>query len=122
MEANVNKVEICGFLGRDAQVKPFGNGRSLTSISLATTERYKNQKGEWVSNTTWHNVTYWKEPAPALKEQLKKGACLSVEGKLSSRKYTDKEGQIRTITEIIASKLELVQENNILGKDVAKAG
>jgi single-strand DNA-binding protein len=110
MEAKtVNKVEIQGFLGRDAEVKTFESGRTLVSMSLATNESYKNSNGEWVTNTTWHNVTYWKNKKDETTDFLKKGEMVSVTGKLNTRKYTDKKGQEKYITEVVAQKLEQVK-------------
>lgn len=109
MEAkSVNKVEIQGFLGKDAVVKTFESGRTLVSISVATNESYKNAQDEWVTNTTWHNVTYWKNKKDESMDFLKKGKMIAVSGKLNTRMYTDKQGQNRYITEVIAQKLEPV--------------
>jgi len=102
----INKVEIQGFLGRDAEEKIFESGRILISMSLATDESYKNDKGEWLTNTTWHNVTYWKNKKDENFDFLKKGELISVSGKLNTRKYTDKSGNERYITEVVAYKLE----------------
>lgn len=109
MEATINKVEIQGFLGRDAEVKTFESGRTLVSMSLATDESHKNNKGEWVKTTTWHNVTYWKSKKDKTAELLKKGELVAVVGKLNTRKYTDKSGQERYITEVVANKVEPVK-------------
>ena len=110
MEAKtINKVEIQGFLGRDAEVKTFESGRTLVSMSVATNESYKSSNGEWVTNTTWHNVTYWKSKKEESFDYLKKGEMVSLSGKLHTRKYTDKNGQDRYITEIVAQKLEQVK-------------
>jgi single-strand DNA-binding protein len=106
METTVNKVEIQGFLGRDAEVKTFESGRSLATFSLATNESFKNAKGEWVTNTTWHNVTHWLNAKEKTTDFLKKGALVAVQGKLSTRKYTDKDGHDRYITEVVAQKVE----------------
>ena len=106
----INKVEIQGFLGRDAEEKTFESGRTLISMSLATDESYKNNKGEWLTNTTWHNVTYWKNKKDENIDFLKKGELVSVTGKLNTRKYTDKNGQERYITEVVAYKMEPVKE------------
>ena len=57
---SVNKVEAQGFLGKDAAFKTFEIGPALINMSIATSESYKNQQGKWVTNTTWHNVAYWK--------------------------------------------------------------
>jgi single-strand DNA-binding protein len=110
MEATINKVEIQGFLGRDAEVKTFESGRTLVSMRLATNESYKNNKGEWVTNTTWHNVTYWKNKKDDTADSFKKGDLVSVTGKLNTRRYTDKSGQEKFITEVVANKIEPVKE------------
>jgi len=109
MEATINKVEIQGFLGRDAEVKTFESGRTLVSMNIATSESYKNNKGEWVTNTTWHNVSYWKIKKDEDTDFLKKGELISVTGRLNTRKYTDKNGQDKYITEVVAQKIEPVK-------------
>lgn len=110
MEATtINKVEIQGFLGRDAEVKTFESGRTLINMSVATSETYKNNKGEWVTTTNWHNVAYWKSKKDENGQSLKKGEMVLVTGKLNTRKYTDKNGQERYITEVVAQKVEPVK-------------
>ena len=106
MEKTINKVEIQGFLGQDAEVKTFESGRTLVNIRLATSESYKNKEGEWVNNSTWHNVTYWKNKKDENLDFLKKGELVSISGKLNNRKYTDKNGEDKYITEVIAFKVE----------------
>lgn len=108
METTINKVEIQGFLGRNAEVKPFENGRELITMSVATNESYKNAKGEWVTNTNWHNISYWRNKKENSSISFKKGEMVSIVGKLSTRKYTDKKGQEKYITEVVASKVEQV--------------
>jgi single-strand DNA-binding protein len=108
MEATVNRVEIKGFLGRDAEEKNFESGRTLITFSVATSESYKNTKGEWVDNTTWHNISLWKNGKDDNYDFLKKGTLVAVTGKLNTRKYTDKEGKDRYITEIVAQKVDQV--------------
>lgn len=105
METTINKVELQGFLGRDAEVRTFESGRSMVSFSMATNESYKNSKGEWIDNATWHNVTLWLNKEGEKYEFLKKGALVSVSGKLNTRKYTDKNGQDKYITEVVAQKV-----------------
>jgi single-strand DNA-binding protein len=110
METTINKVEIQGFLGRDAEVRTFDSGRTLITLNVATNESYKNAKGEWITSTTWHNVTHWRTKVDdSLRDDLKKGALVFAIGKLHTRKYTDKEGKDRYITEVIASKVELAK-------------
>ena len=106
MEKTINKVEIQGFLGQDAEVKTFESGRTLVNIRLATSESYKNKEGEWVNNSTWHNVTYWKNKKDENLDFLKKGELVSISGKLNNRKYTDKNGEDKYITEVVAFKVE----------------
>ena len=105
----INKVEIQGFLGQDAEEKTFESGRTLISMSLATNESYKNNKDEWVTNTTWHNIAYWKNKKDENIDFLKKGELIAVTGKLNTRKYTDKSGNERYITEVVAHKIEPVK-------------
>ncbi|MHC1705152.1 MAG: single-stranded DNA-binding protein [Tenuifilaceae bacterium] len=109
METTINKVEIQGFLGRDAEVKTFESGRTLVSMNVATNESYKNNKGEKVTTTSWHNVSYWKNKKDESTDSLKKGDMVAVIGRLNTRKYTDKKGQERYITEVVAQKIEPVK-------------
>lgn len=106
MEKTMNKVEIQGFLGRDAEEKTFESGRTLVSMSIATNESFKNKNDEWINSTTWHNVAYWKNKKDEDLSFLKKGELVSVTGKLNTRKYTDKKGDDKYITEVVAFKLE----------------
>lgn len=104
----INKVEIQGFLGQDAEEKTFESGRTLIRMNIATDESYKNKNDEWVTNTTWHNVTYWKNKKNMNFDFLKKGALISVTGKLNTRTYMDKNALERYVTEVVASKIEKV--------------
>ena len=110
METTVNKVELQGFLGQDAEVRTFDSGRTLITLRMATSESYKNANGEWISNTTWHNVTQWRSKVDdSVRDDLKKGALVCVTGKLNTRKYTDKNGQNRYTTDVLATKIELTK-------------
>jgi single-strand DNA-binding protein len=97
-----NKVELDGFIGMEPEVKTLSNGSKLVRFSLATNEDYKNKAGEWVKNTTWHNVVMWNKVAEKAVETLKKGTRVSVTGRLVNRQYTDKEGNKRSTFEIQA--------------------
>lgn len=112
MKKSINKVELQGFLGRDAETRTFESGSMLISFSMATTESYKNAKGEWIDNTTWHNVVHWINDKEIDYGFLKKGTLVRVEGKLNTRKYADKGGQDRYITEVVAQKVEQVKDDN----------
>ena len=110
METTINKVEIQGFLGQDAEVKSFEGGRTLISLNVATSESYKNKDGEQVKNTTWHKVSHWRTKMDEnLRTGLKKGTLVLIQGKLNTRKYNDKNGQERYMTEILAEKIEPVK-------------
>jgi single-strand DNA-binding protein len=108
MEKTINKVELNGFIGINPEVKKLESGKSYTRFSLATSENYKDKSGEWVKNTTWHNVVLWNNKENAKAPELKKGSRVQIIGKLNNRKYTDKLGVVRYISEIVASKLEVV--------------
>jgi len=105
----INKVEIQGFLGQDAEVKTFESGRTLISMNIATNESYKDKNDEWIKTTTWHNVTYWKNKKNENLDFLKKGELISITGKLNNRKYTDKSGNEKYVTEVVAYKIERVE-------------
>jgi len=105
----INKVEIQGLLGKDAEEKTFDSGRTLINMSIATSEGYKNSDGEWINTTTWHNVVYWKNKKDEDLSFLKKGEPVSIVGKLNNRKYTDKNGSEKYITEVVAYKINLVE-------------
>ena len=102
----INKVEIQGFLGQNAEVKTFDSGRTLITMNIATNESYKDRNDEWIKITTWHIVTYWKNKKDENMDFLKKGALVSIDGKLNNRKYTDKNGNEKHVTEVLAYKIE----------------
>jgi single-strand DNA-binding protein len=98
-----NSVRLVGNLGTDPEVRSFDNNRKLARISIAINESYKNDKGEKTTETQWHNVVMWNNQAKLAEDYLKKGDEVVIEGKLSSRSYTDKDGNKRYITEVVAS-------------------
>lgn len=98
MKSLRNSVQLIGHLGKDPEVKEFENGKRA-SFSLATTDTYKNQKGEKVEDTQWHNIVIWGKLALVAEKYLKKGQEIVVEGKLVHRVY-ESNGEKRYITEI----------------------
>lgn len=108
MNSIKNKVTLIGNLGNAPEIKSFDNKKKLAKISLATNEVYKNQKGEKIQDTTWHNVIMWSPLAEIAEKFLKKGSEIAIEGKLVNRNYTDKDGVKRYITEIQANELILL--------------
>ena len=104
MAFSLNKIMLIGNLGNDAETRFTTNNLGITSFSLATTHSYKGKDGNWVNETTWHNVIGFSLP-DYLKESLKKGKKFYVEGRLSKRDYTDKEGVKRYVTEVVSEKI-----------------
>ena len=98
-----NSVRLVGNLGMDPEVRSFDNNKKLARLSLAINESYKNEKGEKITETQWHNVVLWNTQAKFAEDYLKKGDEIAVEGRLSSRSYTDKDGNKRFVTEVVAN-------------------
>ena len=99
-KGSINKVILVGYLGRDPEVRYTPNGDAVADVSLATTEYYKDKKGDRIEKTDWHNLVMWRSQAEFAKEWLKKGQLVYVEGRLQTRQWEDKEGQKRSKTEI----------------------
>jgi single-strand DNA-binding protein len=114
MNALRNKVQLIGNLGAKAEIKTLESGKSVANVSIATNEVYKNQQGEKVTETTWHNIVAWGKQAEILDKYTDKGTEIAIEGKLTNRSYTDKEGIKRYVTEV------LVNEILILGSKAPK--
>lgn len=108
--STINKVQLTGNLGNDPEIKTFDGGNKLARFSMATTEEYTTRNGERAKNTQWHYVTAWGKLAERIESELKKGSYVSIEGRISTRNYTDKNGQKRYITEIVASEVMLSQK------------
>lgn len=101
-----NSVQLIGHLGKDPEVKAYGE-RKKASFTLATTDSYKNQKGEKVQDTQWHNIVIWGSLASVAEKYLKKGKEICVEGKLVHRSY-DSAGEKKYITEINVNDLVML--------------
>ena len=106
--ASVNKVILIGNLGRDPETRYMSNGDAVTNISLATTEIWKDKNGEKQEKTEWHRVAFYRKLAEIAGEYLKKGRPVYVEGRLETRKWTDKNGMERFTTEIIATDMKML--------------
>ena len=104
MAFSLNKIMLIGRLGRDAETRFTTNNVSVTNYSLATDYRYKGKDGDWVNETTWHNIVSF-NLSDYFKENLKKGKKFYVEGRLTKRDYTDKDGNKRFNTEVISERL-----------------
>lgn len=106
--ASLNKVILIGNLGRDPETRYMPNGDAVTNITVATTDTWKDKNGEKQEKTEWHRVTFYRKLAEIAGEYLKKGRQVYVEGRLETRKWTDKEGHERYTTEIIASDMKML--------------
>lgn len=103
-----NSVRLMGFLGNDPDVKAINDKKKVARVSIATKESYKNDKGEKVEETQWHNLVMWDRLASIAENYLHKGSEISIEGKLSNRSYTDKEGVKRYITEVLVNDVQML--------------
>jgi single-strand DNA-binding protein len=107
--ASVNKVIIVGNLGRDPETRYMPNGDAVTNVAVATTESWKDKNsGEKKELTEWHRITFYRKLAEIAGQYLKKGSQVYVEGRLQTRKWTDKEGVERYTTEIIADTMQML--------------
>ncbi|KPM32243.1 Single-stranded DNA-binding protein [Croceitalea dokdonensis DOKDO 023] len=105
MNALKNKVQLIGNLGQDPEIVNLENGNKVARFSIATSESYKNAKGEKVDDTQWHNVVAWGKTAEIVENYLNKGKQVALEGKLTHRSYETKEGEKRYITEVRCNEL-----------------
>ncbi len=103
-----NKVQLIGNLGNDPEIITLEGGRKLAKFSIATNETYKNQKGEKVTDTQWHNIVAWGKTAEIIENYVTKGKEIAIEGKLTSRSWEDKEGVKRYITEVVCNELVML--------------
>lgn len=103
-----NRVQLVGNLGRDPELKEFEGGRRRLRFSIATNERFTFGQGQIKDDTQWHQVVAWGKLAEDAAQALKKGASVSIEGRLVHRNYEDKDGQKRYVTEVVMSRFELV--------------
>mgnify|MGYP001422914965 CR=1 FL=1 len=103
-----NSIMLIGNLGKDPEVKQLESGKSVAKISLATSDTYKKENGEKVTDTQWHNCVAWGKTAELMGTLLKKGKEVAVQGKLTYRNYEDSNGVKRTIPEIVVSEFALL--------------
>lgn len=102
--SSVNKVTLLGRLGRDPEIRQMNNGGNVANLSLATSERWRDQgTSEMQERTEWHRVVVFGKLADVVGKYLKKGSQVYFEGRLQTRKWTDQEGKDRYSTEVIVS-------------------
>ena len=93
-----NSVRLYGNVGQEPEIKTFDNGNKVAKFSLATTEKFRDSKGEMTEETTWHNLVVWGKQSEIVEKYVKKGERLIVEGRLTNRSYEAKDGSKRYIT------------------------
>ncbi|MBC7849938.1 MAG: single-stranded DNA-binding protein [Chitinophagaceae bacterium] len=103
-----NKVQLIGNLGMDPDVRTTGSGKKWARLNMATSDNYRNAKGDKVTETQWHTIVAWGKNAELAEKYLLKGSNLAVEGKLVSRAFTDKSGSKKYITEIQVNEILLL--------------
>lgn len=111
----VNKVTLIGNLGRDPEIRRLETGAAVGKFPVATNESYKDKNGEWQTQTEWHDVVVWNAAAERAERDLKKGKLVYVEGKLTHRKYTDKNNVERYITEVRCLTFRLLERRESTG-------
>ena len=104
----MNRVTLVGNAGKDPDTKVLGAGIAVAKVSLATTDLYRLKDGSTRSDTQWHTVVFWRGLAELVGKYLRKGSRVLIEGRVCYRKYEDKAGGMRYITEIVADKMLLL--------------
>lgn len=106
----INKVQLTGNLGNAPEIKSFESGSKLARFSIATKEEYTTRSGEKSSDTQWHNVVAWGKLAEKVETEFQKGSFVSIEGRLVTKSYVDKNGQKKYSTEVVANEVVLNQK------------
>ena len=118
MAKSVNKVFLLGNVGKDPEIRSTPSGTIVATFGLATSDRFQDAQGNWQDRTEWHNLVAFKRNAEIIRDYVKKGSKLYVEGKLQTRSWDDKEsGQKRYKTEVVVFDLSLLS-----GRDEGSGG
>ena len=104
----LNKIMLIGNLGRDPELNVTSDGTPVTKFSLAVSRNYTTSSGEKREETEWFNIVAWRQLAERCERYLHKGSKIYIEGRLTQRKYTDREGVQRTSVEVIANEMEML--------------
>lgn len=111
----LNRVTLIGNLGKDPEVRHLESGSAVGKFSIATNENYRDKAGEWQTITEWHNIVCWRNLAERAERTLKKGSLIYLEGKITTRKWQDQEGNDRYTTEIVANMFRLLEKRESSG-------
>ena len=107
-DMSLNKVLLIGNVGKDPEIRHLQGGASVATITLATSERYKDRNGESREVTEWHTIIAWRQLADLAENYIRKGTQIFVEGRIRSRSWDDQNGQKRYVTEIQADSIQLL--------------
>lgn len=105
---SVNKAILLGRLGKDPELRYTPGGSAVASFSLATNRRWTGKDGQKNEATTWHNIVVWGRQAEVMKEYVRKGQEVYIEGRIDNRSYEDKEGQKKWISEVVVESFSFV--------------
>ena len=108
MEKAKNSVRLTGYVGADPVIVSFASEKKMARFSIGVHEFYKNSLGEAVDQTQWFSLIFWNQKVQLVEGTIKKGMAVSIEGKLSTQTYTDKNGDQRFSIEVVVSELEVV--------------
>ncbi len=106
-----NTVQLVGNVGQDPEIRNLEGGKKVASFSIATSDSYKNEKGEKVDQTEWHRIVAWGNSAEIIEKYVTKGNQIGIVGKLTHRTYDDKDGIKRNITEVLVNEVLLMSKN-----------
>jgi len=120
--ASLNKVMLIGNLGKDPELRYTTSGQAVASFNLATSEKFKNKNGESEERTEWHRVTLWGKLAEIAGEYLAKGRTVYIEGRLQTRKWTDRDGNEKYTTEIVGDRMQMLGGKGDGGSGSAAGG
>lgn len=106
--SSVNKAIILGNVGKDPEMRYLSDGKAAVSLSVATSSSWKGKDGEKQESTEWHRITAFGKLAEIIGEYVKKGSQIYIEGRIGTRKWTDKAGVERYTTEILADQMQML--------------
>lgn len=112
MDRSINRVELRGNVGQPPRINQVGETRVI-KFSIATNERFKDKAGVLKEETTWHNVVAWEGRGMPNFDEIKKGSCVSVLGRIRQNKFTTSDGEERQVVDILANRLVIEDINNL---------
>ena len=104
----INRITLVGRLGAEPEIRTLSNGTMVARLRLATSESYRDRAGQWQEETQWHDVVVWRHLAEKAQKFARKGSLIYLEGKLTHRKWEDKDGNARKTTEVVGAMFRLL--------------